>query len=90
MPPPRETKVTIDTTGMENSFRNLGDSLNRMFSEQYILNRNMQDHMVTGMTTQVEQTVALQQLAEATQQREYDRLFNSILIYNGEDPAICG
>ena len=33
--------------------------------------------------------MALQQLAFSSHQREYDRLFNAIPIYDGEDPSKC-
>ena len=81
--------ITMDTSGMERSFQSLGDSITKMFGAQQTLNQTMQHQIARSSIAQGKQTDALKELAQTYQQRDYDRLYNSIPIYNGEDPAMC-
>ena len=76
-------------TGMERSFRTLSDSLTQMFAQQASLNQTLHSYLTQGIQAQGDQAAALQQLAFSSHQREYDRLFNAIPIYDGEDPSKC-
>ena len=60
-----------------------------MFAQQVSLNQTLHSHLTQGIQTQGDQAAALQQLAFSSHQREYDRLFNAIPIYDGEDPSKC-
>ena len=74
---------------MERSFKTLSDSLTQMFAQQASLNHMLHSHLTQGIQAQGDQALALQQLAFGSHQREFDRLFNTIPIYDGEDPSKC-
>ena len=87
--PAKDANITISNDGMERSFRSLSDSLTQMFTQQASLNQTLHSHLTQGIQAQGDQAAALQQLALSSHQREYDRLFNAIPIYDGEDPSKC-
>ena len=76
----------MSTIGMENSLHYLGESLNHVMQFQQNVNRNMVEHLNMTMKNQLLQGQALGQLVENTRQREFDKLFDSIPVYDGEDP----
>ena len=71
---------------MENSLHYLGESLNHVMQFQQNVNRNMVEHLNMTAKNQLLQGQALGRLVENTQQREFDKLFDSIPVYDGEDP----
>ena len=71
---------------MENSLQYLGESLNHVMQFQQNVNRNMVEHLNMTVKNQLLQGQALGQLVENTRQREFDKLFDSIPVYDGEDP----
>ena len=79
----------LNSTGMEESFKGLSESLNKIFNLQANLNETLQGHVTLGVWAEGEQAQALRLLAESSQQRDYDRLFSMIPMYNGEDPTTC-
>ena len=78
--------ANLSTIGMENSLHYLGESLNHVIQFQQNVNRNMVEHLNMTVKNQLLQGRALGQLVENTRQREFDKLFDSIPIYDGEDP----
>ena len=74
------------TIAVENSLQYVGESLSRMMLTQQNVNRNMVDHLNLTAEAQDVQTHVLSRLVENTRQREFDKLFNAIPIYDGEDP----
>ena len=78
--------ANLSTIGMENSLHYLGESLNHVMQFQQNVNRNMVEHLNMTVKNQELQGQASGQLVENTRQREFDKLFDSIPIYNGEDP----
>ena len=78
--------ANLSTIGMENSLHYLGESLNHVMQFQQNVNRNMVEQLNMMVKNQELQGQALGQLVENTRQREFDKLFDSIPIYNGEDP----
>ena len=78
--------TNLSTIGMENSLHYLGESLNHVMQFQQNVNRNMVEHLNMTVKNQELQGKALSQLVENTRQREFDKLFDSIPIYDGEDP----
>ena len=78
--------ANLSTIGMENSLHYLGESLNHVMQFQQNVNRNMVEHLNMTVKNQLLQGQALGQLAENTRQREFDKLFDSIPVYDGEDP----
>ena len=71
---------------MENSLHYLGESLNHVMQFQQNVNRNMVEHLNMTAKNQLLQGQALGRLVENTRQREFDKLFDSIPVYDGEDP----
>ena len=78
--------ANLSTIGMENSLHYLGESLNHVMQFQQNVNRNMVEHLNMTVKNQELQGKALSQLVENTQQREFDKLFDCIPIYDGQDP----
>ena len=60
--------------------------MNRLLEAQRYVNQTMAAHMNVSTAAQETQSVALAQLVENTRQREFDKMFNAIPIYDGEDP----
>ena len=78
--------ANLSTIGMENSLHYLGESLNHVMQFQQNVNRNMVEHLNMTVKNQLLQGRTLGQLVENTRQREFDKLFDSIPVYDGEDP----
>ena len=78
--------ANLSTIGMENSLHYLGESLNHVMQFQQNVNRNMAEHLNMTVKNQQLQGQALGQLVENTRQREFDKLFDLIPVYDGEDP----
>ena len=76
----------VSTIAVENSLQYVGESLSRLMLTQQNVNRNMVDHLNLTAEAQDVQTHVLNKLVENTRQREFDKLFNAIPIYDGEDP----
>ena len=60
--------------------------MNRLLEAQRYVNQTMAAHMNALTAAQETQSVALAQLVENTHQREFNKMFNAIPIYDGEDP----
>ena len=87
---PPKFNANLSTIGMENSLHYLGESLNHVMQFQQNVNRNMVEHLNMTTKNQLLQGQALGQLEENTRQREFDKLFDSIPVYDGEDPEKFG
>ena len=74
----------VSTIAVENSLQYVGES--RLMLTQQNINRNMVDHLNLTAEAQDMQTTILNKLVENTHQREFNKLFNAIPIYDGEDP----
>ena len=60
--------VPLDTTGLENSFENLGRTMVDVLTLQQQANVALQDQIRRANETQQEQTLAMQDLADMTEQ----------------------
>ena len=83
---PPTFNANLSTIGMENSLHYLGESLNHVMQFQQNVNCNMVEHLNMTAKNQLLQGQALGQLVENTRQREFDKLFDSIPVYDEEDP----
>ena len=83
---PPVLNAKLSTIGMENSLHYLGESLNHVMQFQQNVNRNMVEHLNMTVKNQLLQGQALGQLVENTRQREFEKMFDSIPVYDGEDP----
>ena len=82
---PGVVPTPLDTTGLENSFENLGRTMVDVLTIQQQTNLALQDQIRRANDTQVEQTLAMHDLADMTEQRTYDSMFAAVPIYHGND-----
>ena len=78
--------TTLDTSGLENSFKQLGDSMNNVWQVQRTLNTSMRDHVQLTARAQKLNAEALERLNQSTRQRDHDHMFMAIEPYDGTDP----
>ena len=82
---PGVVPASLDTTGLENSFENLGRTMIDVFALQQQTNELLQDQVRKANETQQEQTLAMQDLVDMTEQQTYDSMFAAVPIYHGHD-----
>ena len=80
-----DANVTIDTAGLEKTFREVGESMKEVFTSQQIFNRTMKDTLEASTKAQEKQTEALEKLNISTKQRDHDHMFAAIKPYDGKD-----
>ena len=80
---PGVASALLDTTGLENSFANLGRTMVDVLTIQQQINLALQDQIKRANDTQIEQTIAMHDLADMTEQRTYDSMFAAVPIYHG-------
>ena len=78
--------VNLDTSGLEESFKELGNSMRDVWNIQKNLNTTMKDHIQIATQANKKNTEALERLYESTRQRDHDHMFMSIEVYDGTDP----
>ena len=64
----------------------MGGILTQLVELQQEFNYGMVEQLRITRDTQLDQVKALVQLAETSKQRELDKLYDNIPIYDGEDP----
>ena len=80
-----DANVTIDTAGLEKTFKEMGESMKEVFTSQQIFNRTMKDTLEAFTKAQEKQTEALEKLNISTKQRDHDHMFAAIQPYDGKD-----
>ena len=75
----------MDTTALENTFGNIGQSMLQLARAQDQTNKHLQQHLQQGQLNMQAHMGALQQLATSTYQCNFDHIFTSIPIYDGSD-----
>ena len=78
--------VNLDTSGLEESFKELGNSMRDVWNIQKNLNTTMKDHIQIATQANKKNTEALERRNESTRQRDHDHMFMSIEVYDGTDP----
>ena len=81
-----DANVTLDTAGLEKTFKEMGNSMREVFASQQIFNKTMRDTLETTTKAQRKQTEALEKLNLNTKQRDHDHMFATIKPYDGRDP----
>ena len=79
-------KENLSTSGIENAIQHMGGILTQLVELQQEFNYGMVEQLRIARDTQLDQVKALAQLAETSKQRELDKLYDNIPIYDGEDP----
>ena len=82
---PGVAPAPLDTTGLENSFENLGRTMVDVLAMQQQTNFTLQDQIRRANDAQMDQTLAMHDLADITEQRTYDSMFAAVPIYHGKD-----
>ena len=82
---PGVVPAPLDTTGLENFFENLGRTMVDVLTIQQQTNLALHDQIRRANDTQMEQTLAMYDLADMTEQRTYDSMFAAVPIYHGND-----
>ena len=82
---PGVAPAPLDTTGLENSFENLGRTMVDVLAMQQQTNLTLQDQIRRANDAQTDQTLAMHDLADITEQRTYDSMFTAVPIYHGKD-----
>ena len=82
---PGVAPAPLDTTSLENSFENLGRTMVDVLTMQQQTNLTLQDQVRRANDAQMEQTLAMHDLADMTEQRTYDSMFAAVPIYHGND-----
>ena len=82
---PGVAPAPLDTTGLENSFENLGRTMVDVLAMQQQTNLTLQDQIRRANDVQMDQTLAMHDLADITEQRTYDSMFAAVPIYHGKD-----
>ena len=81
----QQPQVVLDTTALENTFDNMGQSMLQLARVQDQTNRHLQQHIQQGQLNMQAHAGALHQLANSTHQRNYDHIFASIPVYDGSN-----
>ena len=68
----QQPQVVLDTTTLENTFDNMGQSMLQLARVQDQTNRHLQQHIQQGQLNMQAHAGALHQLANSTHQRNYD------------------
>ena len=82
---PGVASAPLDTTGLENSFENLGRTMVDVLTIQQQTNLTLQDQIRRANNAQMEETLAMHDLADMTEQGTYDSMFAAVPIYHGND-----
>ena len=82
---PGMVHVPLDMTGLENSFGNLGRMMVDVLTIQQQTNLTLQDQIRRANDAQMEQMMAMHDLADMNEQRTYDSMFTAVPIYHGND-----
>ena len=81
----QQPQVVLDTTALENTFDNMGQSMLQLARVQDQTNRHLQQHNQQGQLNMQAHAGALHELANSTHQRNYDHIFASIPVYDGSN-----
>ena len=76
--------ITLDTTALDNTVLQLGQSMQQLIIQQQ-QNQVLTQTLNQSATYNMQQLGVIQQLAQATQQNQYQHLFNNIPTYDGTD-----
>ena len=79
-------KPNLDTTGLENSFDQFGQTIFEVLSAQQRTNQKLEEQFCRANETQEYQAEAMQDMAQANFQMKYDHMFAGVPMYDGTDP----
>ena len=82
----RAHRPNLDTTGLENSFDQFGQTIFEVLNAQHRTNQKLEEQFHRANETQEYQVEAMQDMAQANVQMKYDHMFAGVPMYDGTDP----
>ena len=82
----RAHRPNLDTTGLENSFDQFGQTIFEVLNAQHKTNQKWEEQFRRANETQEYQAEAMQDMAQANFQMKYDHMFAGVPMYDGTDP----
>ena len=82
---PGVAHAPLDTTGLEIPLKIQEGTMVDVLTIQQQTNLTLQDQIRRANDAQMEQTLAMHDLADMTEQRTYDSMFAAVPIYHGND-----
>ena len=79
-------RPNLDTTGLENSFDQIGRTMFEVLNAQHRTNQTLEEQFRRANETQEYQAKAMQDMAQANFQMKYDHMFGGVPMYDGTDP----
>ena len=79
-------RPNLDTTGLENSFDQFGQTIFEVLNAQHRTNQKLEEQFHRANETQEYQAEAMQDMAQANFQMKYDHMFAGVPMYGGTDP----
>ena len=79
-------RPNLDTTGLENSFDQFGQTMFEVLNAQHRTNQKLEKQFRRTNETQEYQAEAMQDMAQANFQMKYDHMFAGVPMYDGTDP----
>ena len=79
-------RPNLDTTGLENSFDQFGQTIFEVLNAQHRTNQKLEEQFRRANETQEYQAEAMQDMAQANFQMKYDHMFAGVPMYDGTDP----
>ena len=79
-------RPNLDTTGLENSFDQFGQTIFEVLNAQHRTNQKLEEQFHRANETQEHQAEAMQDMAQANFQMKYDHMFAGVPMYDGTDP----
>ena len=79
-------KPNLDTTGLENSFDQFGQTIFEVLSAKQRTNQNLEEQFHRANETQEFQVETMQDMAQANFQMKFDHMFAGVPMYDGTDP----
>ena len=76
----------LDTSGIERSFERYGAVISNAVAGQNYISDLLRNQLNASLVNQDQQTITMQQIADESQRRGYDRFFAAVPIFDGTDP----
>ena len=88
--PGRDPNVTLDTTALEQSFKELGKSMEKVWGAQFHMNDIVRQQLDMSNKAHENQIKAMEELKNSNRQRNFDYMFAKIKVYDGKSSAEFG
>ena len=82
----RAHRPNLDTTGLENSFDQFGQTIFEVLNAQHRTNQKLEEQFHRANEKQEYQAETMQDMAQANFQMKYDHMFAGVPMYDGTDP----